>query len=243
MEGIPRSSMACRSSSRICAAVVSFMAEASLSRDGTIIEIRPRFAIFCNRFVVDFPAWRDMMPIYKGGVPMRRRMLFAALALALLLTGCGDNTAADLYEEPSGGFYDGGRCAELLHRRVGGVRLVHHGHPAPGLCRHPGGGRPHLLPGGCGGPLPALRRCAGAHGQLAPLAAPAGSPSRPWRTCGPWWRRISPRRSRTGSSPSPRNTTGTLTASSTPPTPAGAATSISWAQPSRRSRRTRAAGR
>ena len=32
---------------------------------------------------------------------MRRRMLFAALALALLLTGCGDNTAADLYEEPS----------------------------------------------------------------------------------------------------------------------------------------------
>ena len=33
---------------------------------------------------------------------MRRRMLFAALALALLLTGCGDNTAADLYEEPSG---------------------------------------------------------------------------------------------------------------------------------------------
>lgn len=33
---------------------------------------------------------------------MRRRLLFAALALALLLTGCGDNTAADLYEEPSG---------------------------------------------------------------------------------------------------------------------------------------------
>ena len=31
-----------------------------------------------------------------------RRLLFAALALALLLTGCGDNTAADLYEEPSG---------------------------------------------------------------------------------------------------------------------------------------------
>ena len=38
MEGMFRSSMACRSSSRICAAVVSFMAEASLSRDGTIIE-------------------------------------------------------------------------------------------------------------------------------------------------------------------------------------------------------------